>query len=114
MSFTTAGTVTTAIVGRSQFQRLFSEVFAITITGANPSSIAAGAEDFQLYTVPGIRKGDMVLGYSFDATLGSVSDVQMNINTNDTLIIRISNLDPSAALDIVSGDIHVLVGRPTF
>lgn len=114
MAFAAAGTVTTAIVGRNQFQRLFSEVFAITITGANPSSIVAGAEDFQLYTVPGVRKGDMVLGNSFAANVSVISDIQIVINTDDVVAIRISNLDPSTTLDIATGDIKILIGRPAF
>ncbi len=114
MAFTTAGTVVTNITGRNQFQRAFSDIFAVTITGANPASIAASGSDFQLYTVPGILKGDMVLGLSFTATLGGTSDAAAVINANDTLQIRITNLNAGAALDVVLGDIKVVIGRPAF
>lgn len=114
MSFTTAGTVTTVIQGRNQFQRLFSDIFAVTITGANPQPIAAGAEDWQLYSVPGVRKGDIVLGNSFSANVGVISDIQIVVNTDDVVAIRISNVDAALSLDITPGDIKILIGRPAF
>jgi hypothetical protein len=114
MAFTANGTPTTTFVGRNQFQRLFSDVFAITITGVNPSSISAGAEDTATYTIPGLQKGDMVFAWSFSAAIGNNLDVQFVINTADELLLRISNLDPSAPNDVVIGTVKVLIGRPAF
>jgi len=115
MSFTTAGTATVSLDGRQQYQALFSRVYGITITGANPASIAAGAEDTQSWTVPGLALGDVVLGASFSYSQGGVSDVFFTVSAANTLVCRISNLDGSTALDFGSGlTIKVLVGRPAW
>lgn len=115
MSFTTAGTASVVLNGRQQSQALWSEVYAISITGANPASIAAGAEDTQSYTIPGLALGDVVLGFSFSYSQGGTSSITASVSATDTLVVRISNLHDSNALDFGSGlTIKVLVARPAW
>lgn len=114
MAFTTAGTATTIYRGRNQFQGLWNDMFAVTISGANPSSILAGAEDTQAYTVAGLALGDMVLGVSFSLDVTVNADIQASVTAANTLTIRISNLNASTALDLATGDFKVLIARPSF
>jgi hypothetical protein len=113
MPFTTAGTVT-RVQDRRQFQGLFSEMWTVTITGADPASIAAGAEDIQTYTVPGLALGDMVLGFSFTRDLSVDADLFVYVSAANTLTIRFNNHNASVALDLAAGTFKVLVGRASW
>lgn len=114
MAFTTAGTASTIYRGRNQFQGLWNDMFAVTISGANPASIAAGAEDTQTYTIAGLALGDMVLGISFSVSQTVDADINAYVSAANTLTVRISNLNASSALDLATCDIKVLVARPSF
>lgn len=113
MAFTTAGTVT-RVQDRRQFQGLFNEMWTVTIAGADPSSIAAGAEDIQTYTVPGLALGDIVLGASFTRDLTIDADMLWYVSAANTLSVRINNHNAAAALDFAAGTFKVLVGRPAW
>ena len=114
MAFTAAGTASTIYRGRNQFQGLWNDMFAVTISGANPSSVAANAEDTQTYTVAGLALGDMVLGVSFSLDVTVNADIQASVTAANTLTIRISNLNASVALNLTPGDFKVLIARPSF
>ena len=114
MAFTTAGTAT-VLQHRVQFPGLWTDMYQISITGANPSSIAAGAEDTQTYTITGLALGDMVLGESLSVSETVDADINAYVSAANTLTIRISNLNGAAALDFAAGTtIKVLVGRPAW
>ena len=113
MAFTTAGTVT-RVQDRRQFQSLFNEMWTVTITGADPASIAAGAEDVQTYTVPGLALGDTVVAYSFNRDLTIDADLFIYVSAANTLAIRINNHNASIALDFAAGNFKVLIGRPNW
>lgn len=110
MAFTTA-TVTSITQGISQFQGIFSEMWAVTLI-VDPPSIAAGAEEFDNFTIPGLRVGDMVIGVGIGVNMTTDADVSIDINSSDTLTIRISNLHASTALSRASSTWKVLIGRP--
>lgn len=112
MAFTTA-TVASIQQGKSQFQGLFNEMWAVNLT-VNPASIAAGAEDSATFTIPGLALGDMVLGLSPGVDLTIDADVSAHVSAANTLLIRISNLDASVALDLASSTWKVLIGRPNW
>ena len=114
MAFTTAGTAT-AQRHRQQFGTLWSDMFQISITGANPASVAAGAEDTQTYTVTGLALGDVVLGVSLSVDQTVDGDISAYVSAANTLTIRISNLNGASGLDYAaSTTIKVLVGRPAW
>lgn len=115
MPFTTAGTATTVFRQRQQFQGLWTDMFAVTITGANPASIAAAGEDTQTYTVTGLALGDVVLGVSLSVDATVDGDIHAYVSAANTLTIRISNLNAASALDYAaSTTIRVLIGRPAW
>ena len=115
MAFTTAGTASVTMRHRQTFQGLFTDIFAVSITGADPASVAAGAEDTQTYTVNGLALGDVVLGMSLSVNQTVDGDLSAYISAANTLTIRISNLNGAAALDYASGTtLKVLVGRPAW
>lgn len=113
MPFTTAGTVT-RVQDRRQFQSLFSEMWTVTIAGADPASIAAAAEDTQTYTVPGVVLGDMVLGFSFTRDLTIDADMIIYVSAANTITVRINNHNAAAALDLAAGNFKILIGRPAW
>ena len=113
MAFTTAGTATVSQRGRQQYQGLFTDYWAVKITGSNPASIAAGVEDTQTYTVSGLALGDMVLNWSYSLDLTVDGSIEIYVSAANTLTIRISNLNAAGALDYGStGTWYVLIGRP--
>jgi hypothetical protein len=114
MAFTTAGTASTIYRGRNQFQGLWNDMFAVTISGANPASIPAGGENTEAYTVAGLALGDMVLGVSFSLDVTVDADIQASVTADNTLTIRISNLNASTALNLAVGNFKVLIARPSF
>jgi hypothetical protein len=115
MAFTTAGTATVTKAGSQQFQGLFSDMWAISITGANPASVAAGAEDTQTYTVTGLALGDIVLFNSLSVSETVDADINAYVSAANTLTIRITNLHATVALDFAAGTtIKVLIGRPNW
>lgn len=114
MAFDAAGTATIIYRGRNQLQGLWSDIFTVTITGADPPSILPGAEQNQTYTVPGVVLGDMVIGISFSRNITIDADVSAFISAANTLNIRISNLDPTNSLNIASTTIKVIIARPSF
>ena len=112
MAFTTA-TVAAVKQGTEQFRGMFSEMWQLTLT-VDPASIAAGAEDTGSFTVPGLAVGDMVLGVGPGVNLTADAEVLAYVSAANTLIIRISNLNASTALDLASSTWKVVVGRPAF
>ena len=115
MAFTTAGTATVTKAGSQQFQGLFTNMQAISITGADPSSIAAGGEDTQTYTITGLALGDIVLFQSLSVSETVDADINGYVSAANTLTIRISNLNAASALDFAAGTtIKVLIGRPAW
>lgn len=115
MAFTTAGTVAVTRNGSQLFQGLFSDMWGVSITGANPASIAAGAEDTQTYTVPGVVLGDMVLFDSLSVSETVDGDVNAYVSAANTITVRITNLNAAAALDYAAGTtFKILIGRPAW
>ena len=113
MAFTTAGTATVSQRGRQQYQGLWTDFFAVKITGSDPASIAAAGEDTQTYTVTGLALGDMVVGWSYNLDLTVDGNVEIYVSAANTLTIRISNLNAAGALNYGStGTWYILVGRP--
>lgn len=114
MAFTTAGTATSHR-HRQQFGTLWSDMFQISITGADPANVGAGAEDTQTYTVTGLALGDVVLGVSLSVDQTVDGDISAYVSAANTLTIRISNLNGASGLNYAaSTTIKVLVGRPAW
>lgn len=112
MPFTTA-TVAAVKQGGEQFRGVYSEIWQATLT-VDPASIAAGAEDTGSFTIPGLAVGDMVLGVGPGVNLTADAEVLAYVSAANTLIIRISNLNASTALDLGSSTWKVVIGRPAF
>lgn len=112
MAFTTA-TVRSVEQGNKQFQGAYGDMWAVTVT-ADPSSIAAGAEDIATFTVPNVVLGDMVIGYSLGVNQTVDCDANVWVSAANTVSVRISNLNSGAALDLASATWKILVGRPNW
>lgn len=112
MAFTTA-TVTRVEQGTKQLQGAFSEMWAATLS-VNPASIAAAGEDTGTFTIPGLALGDIVLGFSAGVNLTIDAGVLAYVSAANTLVVRISNLHASVALDLAASEWKVLIGRPSW
>ena len=112
MPFTTATVSRVERDGR-QFRGVFNDLWIVTLT-ADPSSIAAGGEDTQTFTIPGVALGDMVLGWSAGVSLTADADVEIFVSAANTITARISNLNAGSALDLASSTWRVLIGRPAW
>lgn len=112
MAFTTA-TVASVERGRKQFQGAFNDLWSVTLT-VNPDSIAAAAESTGTFTIPGVALGDMVLGIGAGVDLTADCALQGYVSAANTLVLRISNLNASSALDLASSTWKVLIGRPSW
>lgn len=112
MAFTTA-TVRSVEQGNKQFQGAFVDMWAVNLT-ADLASIAAGAEDTGVFTIPGIAVGDMVIGVAPGVNLTIDAEVLAFVSAANTLTIRISNLNGAAALDLATSTWKVLIGRPAW
>jgi len=112
MAFTTATVVRTE-QGNKQFQGMFVEMWALTLT-INPASIAADGEDTTTLTIPGVALGDIVIGYSAGVDQTVDADINIFVSAANAVIIRISNLHVSGALDLASSTWKVLIGRPAW
>ena len=97
--------------GAKQFQGAFTEMWAVTGT-MDFASVADGNSTSDTITVPGVALGDMVIGVSFgvDAALGVVTAY---VSAANTVRVVVSNLE-TAALDLASTTVKVLVGRPAW
>ena len=110
MAFTTS-TVARVEQGNKQLQGSFNEMWFVTLT-VDPNSIAAGAEDTGTFTIPGVAVGDMVLGVSAGVSPTIDADISGYISAANTLVIRLSNLNGAAALDLLTSTWKVWIGRP--
>lgn len=96
---------------RSQFQGLFSEMWLCTGV-KNYSSVAAGAEALDNFTVPGLQQGDMVLGWSADIAIDT--DIIVFVQVDNGLIrVMITNVG-SGSVDLANATWKFLIGRPTW
>ena len=113
MAFTTA-TVASVERGSKMFQGAFTDQWFVNLT-VNPASVAAGAEDSDTFTIPGVALGDIVTvapGVSLTAT-GEI-DFRAWVDSANTLKIRLTNLHASSAADLGSSTWKVWIGRPSW
>ena len=110
MAFTTAS-VDTVDRGSQQFQGLFKEMWAVTITADVPS-IAAGAEALDTFTIPGVAYGDLVIAGGVTEADDAITKV--GIRTDGDLVIVVTNVHASSALDPASRTFKILVARPSW
>ena len=112
MAFTTA-TVFRIEQGTKQFQGMFSEMWAATLT-VDPSSIAAGGEDTATFTIPGVALGDVIIGYSCGVNQTVDADINIFVSAANTITARISNLNAASGLDLATSTWRVVIGRMSF
>lgn len=97
--------------GTQQFQGAFTDMWEVTGT-MDFASVSDGNSTSDTIAVPGVALGDMVLGISFgvDRALGIVTAY---VSAANTVRVVVSNLE-TAALDLASTRVKVLVGRPAW
>ena len=97
--------------GVQQWQGLFTQMFTASGT-INFGSATDGNSVSDTITVPGVALGDMVVAHSLgvSAALGIVTAY---VSAANTVTVVVSNLE-TAALDLASTTVKVLVGRPAW
>ena len=101
----------TSSQGVQQFPGAFSEMFTVTAT-VDPGSIADGDEEDQTGTVAGLALGDMVLGISFSLDSTDIT-ITATVSAANTLNVQLVN-NTGGAIDLGSGTVKVLIGRPSW
>jgi hypothetical protein len=99
------------IRGTQQFQGTFTDMWEVVGT-MDFASVSDGNSTSDTIAVPGVALGDMVLGVSLgvDAALGVVTAY---VSAANTVRVVVSNLE-TAALDLASTRVKVLIGRPAW
>ncbi len=99
--------------GRSQFQGLFSEMWAVSET-VDFGNAATGAGTFASadVTVPGVALGDIVMGISagvdtVDTVIGGA------VTAANTVTLTVLN-NTAGAVDLTSTTLKFIVVRPAF
>ena len=101
----------TSSQGVQQFPGAFSEMFAVTAT-VDFGSIDDGNEEDQTGTVTGLALGDMVLGISFSLDTTDIT-IAATVSAANTLNVQALN-NTGGAIDLGSGVLKVLIGRPSW
>jgi hypothetical protein len=99
--------------GRSQFQGLFSEMWAVSET-VDFANAATGSGTFASadVTVPGVALGDIVMGISagvdtVDTVIGGA------VTAANTVTLTVLN-NTAGAVNLASTTLKFVVGRPAF
>ena len=101
----------TAVVSRrgtDQFRGLFSDTWSVVAT-LNASSLIDAAGETNTIAVPGVKLGDVVLGFSMGVDLSGLS-VDPYVSAADTVSIRFQN-ESGATVDLASTTVRCIVGR---
>jgi hypothetical protein len=104
-----AASAVTTRSGKQQWNGLWKEQYTASGT-INFGSATDGNSVSDTITVPGVALGDMVIAVSLgvSAALGIVTAY---VSAANTVTVVVSNLE-TAALDLASTTVKVLVGRP--
>lgn len=110
-----SNTVTSTIQSKQQFQGLFNEMWAVTAT-IDFASVAAGAESTESLTIPGVALGDMVIGVASSVSLTATGEASIDayVSAANTVMVRLSNVHASSAVDLASSTWKLLIGRPAW
>ena len=99
--------------GNRQYHGVFSEMFFVTATW-DPAAAAAGAQTTtDTITVPGVRVGDMVLGYSQSSQVDASPFIQARVTANNTITLALIS-GTGVTADMASGTLKLLIGRPAY
>jgi hypothetical protein len=101
----------TAVVSRrgtDQFRGLFSDTWSVTAT-LNASSLIDMAGETNTIAVPGVKLGDVVLGFSMGVDLSGLS-VDPYVSAADTVSIRFQN-ESGTTVDLASTTVRCVIGR---
>jgi len=113
MAFSSASVSSIERVGNQNFQGLYTDIWKVTLS-VNPASIAAGASDADVFTVPGIDFGDHIISYGNGNSWGVQAMINFYIGNPGVLRMVIENVHASSALDIGAQTVTVLIGRPAW
>lgn len=106
-----AASAVTVHQGTQQFQGLFSNFWRVKAT-IDFGSASDGNSVSDTITVPGVALGDVVMGVSLGVSQG-LGNVDAYVSAANTVTVMVSNLE-TAALDLASTTVKVIVGRPNY
>jgi hypothetical protein len=101
----------TAVVSRrgtDQFRGLFSDTFSVVAT-LDASSLIDAAGETNTIAVPGVKLGDVVLGFSMGVDLVGLS-VDPYVSAADTVSIRFQN-ESGTTVNLASTTVRCVVAR---
>lgn len=111
-------TVNSTAQGKEQFQGLFNEMWAVTITVTDQDAVALTDTAVITCTVPGVAVGDMVVGWGCSVDMSDGTDnatIMWQVTAANTLSLTIhADAGELAADALTNGVFKVLVGRPNW
>jgi hypothetical protein len=113
MSFTTADVVSVDRGVRQGGQGIWSDMWFVVLD-IDVQSLAAGAENFDDFTIPGIVRSDHVISWAMDNSPGTSTIIQPICLSDDTMRILLTNVHASSAVDLLQSNWKILIGRPNW
>lgn len=111
-------TVNTVAQGNKQFQGMYSEMWAATITVTDQDAVAINDTAVITCTVPGIAAGDHVVSWGCSVDLNDATDqatITFLPTAANTLTLYIhADVGEFAADALTNGVFKVVIGRPAW
>ncbi len=103
-----AATAITSRRGNDQFRGLFSDTWEVVCT-LDPASVAAGATATDTVAVPGVRLGDIVLGFSHGVSeVGLIKRAHVSATDGVTIV----TYNPTAAsVNMAASTVVLIIAR---
>ena len=108
-----SNTVAQDLYGPGQLPIVYSRMWFVTAT-VDPASVATQVTGTDTITVAGVALGDHVLSKGFAVT-GSEANMAITayVSAANTVTILYSN-NTAGAIDLASGTVKLVIGRPAF
>jgi len=97
---------------RVQFQGLFSHVWVVHFT-LDTANISGNATAEDTVAIPGIKRGDIVLGFAQDGTPSKALLYNVHVEA-DNLLAVLSHNSSGGNVNPASDTWHVVIGRTIF
>jgi hypothetical protein len=94
--------------GNDQFRGVYSDTWEVSCV-LNASNLADGAGETNTIAVPGVRLGDMVIGFSSSVDLAGIT-VTPYVSASNVVSLRYQN-ESGGAVDLASATVRVVVAR---
>lgn len=104
-------TSVTSLQGKQQFQGIFNEMWAVKAT-MDVGNLTDGTGETNTVAVPGVTKGDIVLGVALSEDIAGMT-VTAYVSAANVVSVRVQN-ESGGTLNLDSATLKLVVARPNF